>query len=120
MVTRSDANLACETLEATIRSQRRALDKGAVGEMLESLRANAGPADENALHAGERPDEADLAAWELGIEALEAQYDEAHSAFAEGNYFADGRFRHPVDHVRAEQKWSRAVAIVDEALAVRA
>ena len=118
MVTRTEANLACETLEATIRSQRRALDKGAIDEMLESLRAKAGLTNADLRDQSPQPDDADLTAWEVAIEALEAQYDEAHSAFAEGNYFADGRFRHPVDLVRAEQKWSRAIAIVDQALAV--
>ena len=43
-----------------------------------------------------------------------------HSALAEGNYFADGRFKHPVDLIRASDRWSRAVAIVNEALAVAA
>jgi hypothetical protein len=70
--------------------------------------------------AGGQNSEDVLSRWETAIEDLEAMYDDAHSALAEGNYFADGRFQHPVDLTRAGQHWSRAVAIVNQALAVAA
>ncbi len=121
MTTREEANLAIQSLEATIRSQRAAMNKASFAQILPSLHVNV-PASrvEDPLGAGRQRREDVLAEWETAIEDLEAMYDEAHSALAEANYFADGRFKHPVDLVRAQQKWSQAVAIVNEALRVAA
>jgi hypothetical protein len=111
MTTRDEAKLALEALEATIRSQRAAMNKGSVAQILPALNLNAEPA---------QPTDEILTEWEAGIEELEGKYDQAHSALTEGLYFADGRFKHPVDLVRASEKWSEAVAIVNDALAVAA
>src|SRR5436190_3399323 len=108
MTTRDEANLAVQSLEATIRSQRAAMNKGSIRQILPGLNLNPRPS---------QPEDEILTEWESGIEELEEKYDQAHSALAEGIYFADGRFKHPVDLVRATEKWSQAVAIVNEALA---
>ena len=121
MVTRDEATQACQSLEATIRSQRAALNRASFAQILPSLHIKsrvsgvAGPTG-----PGREGVDDVLTDWETAIEGLEGKYDEAHSALAEGNYFADGRFKHPVDLIRASDRWSRAVAIVNEALAVAA
>ena len=111
MTTRDEATLALEGLEATIRSQRAAMNKGSIAQILPALKVSPQPS---------QPTDDVLTEWEAGIEDLEGKYDQAHSALTEGIYFADGRFKHPVDLVRATEKWSQAVAIVNEALAVAA
>ena len=121
MVTRDEATLACQSLEATIRGQRAALNKAAFAQILPSLHIEARVSGVDGPPSAEREgDDEILAEWETAIEDLEGKYDEAHSALAEGNYFADGRFKHPVDLIRASDRWSRAVEIVNEALAVAA
>src|SRR3954465_3448535 len=120
MMTRQDATLAIESLEATIRSQRAAMNKASFAQILPSIQRSVEPAPVDARVTGRQSTEDVLSRWETAIEDLEAMYDDAHSALAEGNYFADGRFKHPVDLTRAGQYWARAVAIVNEALAVAA
>jgi hypothetical protein len=44
MTTRDEAKLALEALEATIRSQRAAMNKGSVAQILRALKLNAEPA----------------------------------------------------------------------------
>jgi len=121
LVTRDEATLACQSLEATIRSQRAALNKASFAQILPSLHIQVRVSGvDGPLPPGRESVEDVLTEWEEAIEDLEDKYDEAHSALAEGNYFADGRFKHPVDLLQASERWSRAVAIVNEALAVAA
>src|SRR4051812_16025597 len=93
MTTREEATLAIESLEATIRSQRAAMNKASFAQILPSIQRSLEPSPvDDALVAGRQSTEDVLSRWETAIEDLEAMYDDAHSALAEGNYFADGRF----------------------------
>jgi hypothetical protein len=121
MVTRDEATLACQSLEATIRSQRAALNRASFAQILPSLHIKVRVSGvEGPTAVGRQSVEDVLAQWETALEGLEARYDDAYSALTEGNHFADGRFKHPVDLIQASEKWSRAVAIVNEALAIAA
>ena len=111
MTTRDEATLALEALEATIRSQRAAMNKGSIAQILPALKVEPATVSTDGRH----PDR-------VGGRDRGARRQVRPGSFGltEGIYFADGRFKHPVDLVRATEKWSQAVAIVNEALAVAA